>query len=227
MASTSSQRAVITVHRVDGSGTIIEGRAAERGQRVSFGECRTGCCSPNITVSGAAGHLTAYETHWAVANHSDAVPLLIVNPDRRNDRFVVPPRQGETTVPFDIAEITGASGHVLTVLGPGPERRRCHAPCAGDVPAAWGLNPATTHYAVMMALVAHVLDGADREPPTPADIAASLGITIDGVHGHVNHLIKRLGSEAPAPPRPRNWKINALITYARNRPFVQPGALHS
>jgi hypothetical protein len=200
---------------------IIGTYAGALGQGISFGECMTGCCTPTIETRGASGHVVGFETHWAIANHSSHVPLMVRNADRPADRFTISPGQGDTIVPFDIAEILGARGHVLTVLGPGPGATDCNAPCTGDIPVAWGLNPTTIYFRVMITAVRPIIEGTSDPLPTPAQIARELGLTTRQLYDHLTHLC-RLLKLTPAGDTSGPWRLAAVATYAREHPFIPP-----
>lgn len=188
--------------------------------RITFGDCRAGCCILDVSAAGTAGHIVCYESYWTVANHSWHVPLRVWNVERPTEMFTVPARQGDTPVPFDIAAIGGTEGHVLTVYGPPPPVTTCLPACSGDLPTAWGLNPNTGHYAVMMALVERQLAGDHTAPPpTAGQIALRLGITVRQVHEHTDYLVRRLGVQPENGRRTPGWKRHALVRYAQTHAF--------
>lgn len=203
-------------------GQVLGSYSGATAQRISFGECNTGCCMPVITTRGASGHVTGYEMHWAIANHSPHSPLVVRHAERSADRITIKPGQGDTIVPFDIAEVVGAQGHVLTVLGAGPGAGDCNAPCAGDIPVAWGLNPDTTYFKVMITAVWPIVGGTDDPLPTAAEIAEELGLTMSQLYDHLTHLIRLLNLTPRCEDTRGPWRLATLATYAREHIYIPP-----
>ena len=183
--------AVVDINHYE-DGRVADTYSSVPGQWISFGDCRVGCCQPVIVTLGASGHIIGYENDWVIANHSPHVTLIVRHAERPDDRITVQPGQGDTIISFDIAEILGAHGHVLTVLGAGPKAHTCHAPCAGDIPDAWGLDPTTTYYKVMITAVRPIIDGTNDPLPTPAEIAEQHVLSLSQVYDHLTHLCRLL-----------------------------------
>lgn len=121
-----------------------------------------------------------------------------------------------------MAEILGACGHVLTVLGAGPGAHRCNAPCAGEIPVAWGLDPTTMYYRVMTVAVWSIVEETNDPLPTRAEIAQELGLTMPQLYDHLTHLCRLLELDPPDSNISGPWRLAALATYARDHPFIPP-----
>lgn len=167
-------------------------------------------------------HIVGFKTHWVIANHSPVAPLIVRNADRPDDRFTIKPSQGDTIAPFDIGEILGLYGHVLTVMGVGPGASNCSAPCAGDIRVAWGLDPTTISFKVMITAVRPITEGTGDPLPSRADIANELGLTLPQLYDHLTYLCRLLSLTRPAEVMSGPWRLAALATYARENPYMPP-----
>lgn len=188
---------------------------------VTFNGCRTGCCpAPDLVVPGAAGTIVAGPADWWVTNHCPSVTLRIWSLEDPVEQ--VRARPGQTvSPPFDLAGISGAAGHVLTVFGPDPVASDVEF-CVADVPVAWGLNPASRRHDVMVALVRPRMQGDPGATlPTTREIGDLLGMSHRTVQEHLYELARALGLTGQADRRP-GWIRTALATYAANHPYVPP-----
>lgn len=192
---------------------------APSGYAVRFHGCTSQCCPhPDLFVAGAAGTITADTDSWGLTNESDSIPLLVWSLDDPGEQTRVLPGRS-TSPPFDLAGVSGADGHILTVFGPETARSR-RSWCVGELPIAWGLHPDSRSHSVMLALVSSRMHGgSSTPPPTARAIGKQLGISHRTVQEHLRNLVDELGIPVPAN-RPRGWIQAALVSYALQHPYI-------
>lgn len=193
-----------------------DGRAsveAPAGILLTFHGCARACCPPpDLRVAGAAGQVVADADGWDLTNLSADLTLTVWCLDDPSNATRVLPGMS-VSPPFDLAGVTGAAGHVLTVFGPHPAPAR-HRRCVADVPVAWGLEPTSRRHAVMVELVRRRLSGdLTTPPPTAREIGVALGMSHRTVQEHLRTLVDMLGIDAPPTRRP-GWARDALVTFA-------------
>lgn len=222
--STSTDDAVLTV-KLETRYSI--GRAgpdsidAPVGRAVRFHGCTHACCPPaDFHVAGGAGMVVARDGQWFVTNESASVTLRVWNLDDPNDQTRVPPGQ-TLSPPFDLAGISGAARHILTVFGPNPSMS-AHGWCIGDLPVAWGLDPASRRHDVMVTLVARRMRGdMIAPPPTAREIGSELGISPRTVQEHLKLLAEQLDLRTTGHGKP-GWIQTALTEFAVEHPYLPP-----
>lgn len=196
---------------------------APQGRPVTFHGCVAACCpTPSLAVVGAAGRIVALDGTWHLTNLSLDVTLRVWRLDDPRDGTHVPPGIS-VSPPFDLAGITGASGHVLTVFGPQqtPTTTAC---CVGASPVAWGLDPQSRRHDVMIALVTAAMQGDTASPvPTARTIGAELGMSHRTVQEHLRALVVSLKLSAPQGRR-SGWIRDALVEYALHHTYIPPTA---
>ncbi|QJW38083.1 hypothetical protein [Cellulosimicrobium protaetiae] len=215
---------VITIRAERGGRRAHRSADAPAGRVLQFHGCTDGCCpSPDLYVEGVAGSVVADEHGWRLANRSAVMPLRVWNLDDPGDRLRLLPGCA-TTPPFDLAGISGAAGHVLTVLGP-EQGAVVEARCVGRVRESWGLDPGSRRHTVMAALVQDRMRGDSTVPlPTAREIGARLGISHRTVQEHLVQLAEQL--KVPDPGHRRaGWIQEALVEFALLHPYVPaPGS---
>ncbi|WP_125774535.1 response regulator transcription factor [Antribacter gilvus] len=215
---------VLTVKRAAGGEEPDAGDTVNvpAGRPVRFSGCVARCCPrPDLLVRGGAGTVYADEDGaWYLTNTSSAVTLRVWNLDDPHDQVRVLPG-GTLSPPFDLAAVAGATGHILTVFGPEPTGTP-PGWCVSDVPVAWGIDPTSRRYEVMVALVAPRMQGDVCAPlPTAREIGEQLGMSHRTVQEHLSALVRTLEIPTTKVRRP-GWVQEALVTYALNHPYVPP-----
>lgn len=192
---------------------------APAGTPLTFHGCAGTCCPPpDLRVAGVAGQVVARAGAWDLTNLSTDLDLTVWCLDDPSNATRVLPGMS-VSPPFDLAGVTGAAGHVLTVFGPHPAPAR-HRRCVADVPVAWGLEPTSRRHAVMVELVRCRLSGdLTTPPPTAREIGVVLGMSHRTVQEHIRALVDVLGISAPSVPRP-GWARDALTTFALTHTYL-------
>lgn len=188
---------------------------------IRFHGCTRTCCPPaDLHVAGGAGRVVAHDEQWFLTNESASVTLRVWNLDDPNDQTRVPPGQ-TLSPPFDLAGISGAAKHILTVFGPNPSVSAGDW-CIGDLPVAWGLDPKSRRHDVMLTLVERRMRGdTTAPPPTAREIGSTLGMSPRTVQEHLKRLAEQLGLRTPGHCRP-GWIQTALTDFAVEHPYLPP-----
>jgi DNA-binding transcriptional ArsR family regulator len=210
---------VLTVQHADPMKERTASVDAPAGTPVTFHGCIDDCCPPaDLHVAGAAGQVVAREGSWSLTNLSSVVTVTVWCLDDPQNASRVPPGIS-VSPPFDLAGVTGAAGHVLTVFGPNlvpvPKRH-----CVAETPVAWGLDPTSRRHAVMIELVRRRLAGDLAAPaPTDREIGGKLGMSPRTVQEHLRGLTEALRIAAPLDRRP-GWAREALVRFAITHTYI-------
>lgn len=126
-------------------------------------------------------------------------------------------------MPWDFARIIGTDGHVMTVFGPEVSENTSPPSCAETTAPAWGLDTASLHYRVLLAIIEPLQNGdPNLAPPSANEVAATVGITVRQAYEHTDYLVAKLGIPRPSGRNRGEWTRQAIFNYVRTHPAEIP-----